>query len=190
MTLSDLLVPYRQVSVPSFLQIPDIKPTTIDVNFDRVKSLDLDSPKFLGFTSQEPIQNYMDTPYSSNDIVQYFMDKGLTKNQAKGIYGNLMQESSGNLNARSSDGYNSYGLAQWTGNRKLRLFSKYGNHPTKQQQLDFLWEELNTTEKNALDALLKTKTVDDATEVFMRKFERPAAYAANLKARLRYAHSV
>ena len=190
MTLSDLLVPYRQVSIPSFLQIPDIKPTTIDVNFDRVKSLDLDSPKFLGFTSQEPIQNYMDTSYSSNDIVQYFMDKGLTKNQAKGIYGNLMQESSGNLNARSSDGYNSYGLAQWTGNRKLRLFSKYGNHPTRQQQLDFLWEELNTTEKNALDALLKTKTVDDATEVFMRKFERPASYAANLKARLKYAHSV
>ena len=91
MTLSDLLVPYRQVQAPSFLQIPDIKPTTIDVNFDRVTSLDLDSPKFLGFTSQEPIQNYMDTPYSSNDIVQYFMDKGLTKNQAKGIYGNLMQ---------------------------------------------------------------------------------------------------
>ena len=51
MTLSDLLVPYRQVQAPSFLQIPDIKPTTIDVNFDRVKSLDLDSPKFLGFTS-------------------------------------------------------------------------------------------------------------------------------------------
>ena len=44
--------------------------------------------------------------------------------------------------------------------------------------------------EKCLDALLKTKTVDDATEVFMRKFERPAAYAANLKARLKYAHSV
>ena len=40
MNLSDLLVSYKQVSEPSFYQEPDIEPTTTDINWDRVKSLD------------------------------------------------------------------------------------------------------------------------------------------------------
>lgn len=191
MNLNDLFVSYKQVSEPSFYQEPDIEPTTTDINWDRVKSLDLDdnSPKFTGiYTAPEIVEQ--DNSPSSNDIVQFFMNKGLTKNQAKGIYGNLMQESGGNIKAKSSDGYNSYGLAQWTGNRKLRLFSKYGKNPTKQQQLEFLWEELNTTEKKALEDLLKTRTVEEATTSFMNKFERPAAKYAALGNRIRYAHSI
>nr|DAK96747.1 MAG TPA: Morphogenesis protein 1 wall, phi29, hydrolase, infection [Bacteriophage sp.] len=39
------------------------------------------------------------------------MNKGLTKNQAKGIYGNIMYESGGKHNIVSRDGHNSYGLA-------------------------------------------------------------------------------
>lgn len=127
---------------------------------------------------------------SKQNIVQYFVNKGLTLNQAKGIYGNLMQESGGNLNITSRDGYNSYGLAQWTGPRKERLFQKYGTRPTLQQQLDFIWEELNTTEKNALLALKKTNTISDATKVFMDKYERPNKRYANFNNRLKYAQSV
>lgn len=191
MNLSDLLVSYKQVSEPSFYQEPDIEPTTTDINWDRVKSLDLEdnTPKFTGIYTPQELVPQDETP-SSNDIVQFFMNKGLTKNQAKGIYGNIMQESGGNIRAKSSDGYNSYGLAQWTGNRKLRLFSKYGKHPTKQQQLEFLWEELNTSEKDALKDLLKTRTVEEATTSFMNKFERPAAKYAYLATRIKYAHSV
>ena len=191
MNLSDLLVSYKQVSEPSFYQEPDIEPTTTDINWDRVKSLDLEdnTPKFTGIYTPTELVSQDETP-SSNDIVQFFMNKGLTKNQAKGIYGNIMQESGGNIRAKSSDGYNSYGLAQWTGNRKLRLFSKYGKHPTKQQQLEFLWEELNTSEKDALKDLLKTRTVEEATASFMNKFERPAAKYAYLDTRIKYAHSV
>lgn len=191
MNLSDLLVSYKQVSEPSFYQEPDIEPTTTDINWDRVKSLDLEdnTPKFTGIYTPQELVPQDETP-SDNDIVQFFMNKGLTKNQAKGIYGNIMQESGGNIRAKSSDGYNSYGLAQWTGNRKLRLFSKYGKHPTKQQQLEFLWEELNTSEKDALKDLLKTRTVEEATASFMNKFERPATKYAYLATRIKYAHSV
>lgn len=129
----------------------------------------------------------------SNDgefIINYFVNKGLTRIQAKGIYGNLMQESGGNIQAISSDGYNSYGLAQWTGPRKQKLFEMYGPNPTIEQQLDFLWWELNNTHKDALRALKQAKTVYDATKIFMDKFERPHKDYANFNRRLKYANSL
>ena len=126
----------------------------------------------------------------SNYIVDYFVSKGLTRNQAKGIYGNLMWESRGNIEAVSNDGYNSYGLAQWTGPRKQKLFSMYGPNPTTKQQLDFLWWELNNTEKDALASLKRTNTVSDATRVFMNQFERPHKDYANFSKRLQYANSI
>lgn len=127
---------------------------------------------------------------SNNFIVDYFVSKGLTRKQAKGIYGNLMQESRGNIRAISNDGNNSYGLAQWTGPRKQRLFSMYGPNPTARQQLDFLWWELNNTHKDALTSLRRTSTVSDATRVFMNEFERPHKDYANFSKRLKYANSI
>lgn len=126
----------------------------------------------------------------NNYIVQYFINKGLTKNQAKGIYGNIMQESNGNTRAKSQDGHGSFGLAQWTGDRKKRLFQRYGQNPTAMQQLDFLWWELNNTHRDALESLKRTTTTWDATKVFMDKFERPHKNYANFNRRLKYANSV
>lgn len=127
---------------------------------------------------------------NNNYIIDYFVSKGLTRNQAKGIYGNLMQESRGNIRAISNDGNNSYGLAQWTGPRKQKLFSMYGPNPTARQQLDFLWWELNNTHKDALTSLRRTSTVSDATRVFMNQFERPHKDYANFSKRLKYANSI
>lgn len=127
--------------------------------------------------------------YVNNDIVRFFMNKGLTENQARGIYGNLMQESGGNIRAISGDGYNSYGLAQWTGDRKRSLFKTYGTQPTFEQQLEFIWTELNSTHKSALEALLRTTTIEDATREFMNRFERPSKKYANFNRRLRFANS-
>lgn len=127
---------------------------------------------------------------SKSYIINYFIKKGLTESQARGIYGNIMQESGGNIKATSSDGHNSYGIAQWTGDRKRRLFSMYGTNPNLEQQLDYLWWELNNTESKALVALRNTSTVYDATKVFMNKFERPHKDYANFSKRLKYANSI
>ena len=127
---------------------------------------------------------------SNNFIIDYFVNKGLTRNQAKGIYGNLMQESGGNIRAISSDGNNSYGLAQWTGSRKQKLFNMYGPNPTAKQQLDFLWWELNNTHKDALASIRRAGTVSEATRVFMDQFERPNKKYANFSKRLKYANSI
>ena len=198
MGISDLFVSYNQVQVPSYLESPQIEYTpigeelTTQENLDRIQSRNQKKEGFAGWNLLEQnTQEISDdrTPTSSQ-IVNFFMNKGLTKNQAKGIYGNIMQESGGKHNIVSRDGHNSYGLAQWTGTRKARLFSKYGTNPTVNQQLEYLWDELNSTEKNALNALRNTTTVADATKVFMQKFERPANWAANFKNRLKHANSV
>ena len=198
MGISDLFVSYNQVQVPSYLESPQIEYTpigeelTTQENLDRIQSRNQKKEGFAGWDLLEQnTQEISDdrTPTSSQ-IVNFFMNKGLTKNQAKGIYGNIMQESGGKHNIVSRDGHNSYGLAQWTGTRKARLFSKYGTNPTVNQQLEYLWDELNSTEKSALNALRNTTTVEDATKVFMQKFERPANWAANFKNRLKHANSV
>lgn len=158
MDLSDLLVSYKQVEVPSYYEPTPIQSESLipEPLISRVQDVvKPESNKFVGWSYDniaQPTQVHS-SENSNNDIVQFFIDKGLTKTQAKGIYGNLMQESNGKLNILSRDGYNSYGLAQWTGPRKVRLFSLYGSKPTKQQQLEFIWTELNSTHKNALKAL-------------------------------------
>lgn len=198
MGISDLFVSYNQVQAPSYLESPQVEYTpigeelTTQENLDRIQSRNQKKEGFAGWnTLEQDTQEISDdeTPTSSQ-IVNFFMNKGLTKNQAKGIYGNIMQESGGKHNIVSRDGHNSYGLAQWTGTRKARLFSKYGTNPTVNQQLEYLWDELNSTEKSALNALRNTSTVADATKVFMQKFERPANWAANFKNRLKHANSV
>lgn len=198
MGISDLFVSYNQVQAPSYLESPQIEYTPIgeeltnQENLDRIQSRNQKKEGFAGWNTleQDTPEVSDDRTHTSSQIVNFFMNKGLTKNQAKGIYGNIMQESGGKHNIISRDGHNSYGLAQWTGTRKARLFSKYGTNPTVNQQLEYLWDELNSTEKGALDALKNTSTVADATKVFMQKFERPANWAANFKNRLKHANSV
>ena len=198
MGISDLFVSYNQVQAPSYLESPQIEYTPIgeeltnQENLDRIQSRNQKKEGFAGWNllKQNTQEISDDRTPTSSQIVNFFMNKGLTKNQAKGIYGNIMQESGGKHNIVSRDGHNSYGLAQWTGTRKARLFSKYGTNPTVNQQLEYLWDELNSTEKNALNALRNTTTVADATKVFMQKFERPANWAANFKNRLKHANSV
>lgn len=195
MDLSDLLVSYKQVEVPSYYEPTPIQSESLipEPLISRVQDVvKPESNKFVGWSYDNiasPTQVHS-SENSNNDIVQFFINKGLTKTQAKGIYGNLMQESNGKLDILSKDGYNSYGLAQWTGPRKARLFSLYGSKPNKQQQLEFIWTELNSTHKDALKALQNSQTVEEATKAFMDKFEKPATYAANFKARLRYANSI
>ena len=123
----------------------------------------------------------------SSQVLDFFTSKGLTLNQSKGILGNLLQESNGNhtaVNKRSG----AYGIAQWLGTRKAKLMSTYGKNPNLQQQLEFIWQELNTTEKRALNHLQRTNTITEATRVFANKYERAGANEMNMKKRIKYAY--
>ena len=91
------------------------------------------------------------------DVIKYFINKGLSPEAAMGMTGYFLGESS--LNPDSVNKYSgAYGIGQWIGPRKKALFDAYGNKPTMQQQLDFAWNELNSTHKGALEQL---KTLND-----------------------------
>lgn len=139
------------------------------------------------------------TPYTgSNQMVKFFINKGLTKDQAKGIVGNLLHESGGRsdileggkrgeLTVGSGKGY---GLAQWTDRGRqqgLANFAKSRGTKTSDvnTQLEYIWHELNTTESKALAELKKTNNVKDATSAIMNYYERPGVKA--LQSRLKYA---
>lgn len=105
--------------------------------------------------------------------MDFFKSKGLSDIHSAGIVANLLGESELNhtaVNPKSK----AYGLAQWLGSRKTKLFNKYGKNPSFEQQLEFVWDELNTSEKNAFNLLLQTKSYQKATDSFMRNFERPS----------------
>lgn len=97
----------------------------------------------------------------ANKAKQYFINKGMTDVAATGLVANLMRESALNPNAvNSSSG--AYGLAQWLGNRKKALFNKYGNRPSFNNQLEFIWSELNSSHRNGLRRLQSSKDIDEA----------------------------
>lgn len=123
--------------------------------------------------------------------MEFFQNKGLKPHQAAGIVGNLLGESNLNHTAvNKSSG--AYGLAQWLGPRKTALFNKYGKNPTFDQQLEFLWDELQGSENASLKALMATSTYEAATDSFMRNFERPSKkeMADSINRRIKYAKSL
>lgn len=102
-----------------------------------------------------------DTNQLGLQAVQFFVDKGLTREQAAGLVGNLIRESRLDYRVRNRNG-GAFGIGQWLGDRQKTLFRKYGNNPTFENQLDYIWHELNTTHKNGLRHLKASKTVDEA----------------------------
>jgi hypothetical protein len=115
----------------------------------------------------------------------FFVGKGFTKTQSSGIVGNLLFES--RLNPKITNSIGAYGIAQWLGDRKKRLFKK-PNYDTLEVQLNFIWEELLSTEKNARIALKRTSTSADAAIVWDDKFER--SEGTTLQQRIAFANDI
>lgn len=114
---------------------------------------------------------------TAQQAIDFFMSKGLTRAQAAGIAGNLLHESGFNPSA-VGDGGTSFGVAQWhrgRGDAMKRWTAANGYSSTSfRGQLEFLWHELNTSERSALNHLRQTTSAYDAGMSFCRHFERPA----------------
>ncbi|MDX0180843.1 hypothetical protein GOC16_08255 [Sinorhizobium meliloti] len=129
--------------------------------------------------------------------------KGWTKEQAAGIVGNLLGESTLNTHAVNpgdgADGSDSIGLAQWNGPR-ARALKQFAADQGKdwrdlELQLDFIDHEIRSSpsERKAFEALMNAKDVTSAAEAFIM-YERPQGSdkgvrnAHNYKGRVQYAH--
>ena len=113
---------------------------------------------------------------------------GCPPTAACAIIGNMYGESGIRTYALEKGGGGGHGLCQWTGGRWDNLRS-YANSKGKDWtnidvQIDFLMKELS--EMKNMNEFWYAETVDEATEIFMRKFERPASwvYATSLPKRI------
>lgn len=78
------------------------------------------------------------------------------------------------------------GLAQWTyKTRKAALLDFKGNKSIGdlEMQLDFLMKELSTSYKGVLESLKSAKSVREASDVVLTKFERPKDQSEAVKAK-------
>ena len=78
-----------------------------------------------------------------------------------------------------------YGLAQWTSPaRKAGLWTKAKQRgcsiADETMQLEFLMDELKSSYKSVLEVLKRTKSIQDASDVVLKKFECPADTGATM----------
>lgn len=133
----------------------------------------------------------------ANVAMGFFQSKGYTKEQAAGIVGNLIAESSLQSSGAIGDNGTAFGIAQWRGERLTRLKRFAASQGKSWQdfgtQLAFVDMELQNHETAAYNALKNAKTVDEATAAFIG-YERPRGWTAdnprgghNFKGRLTFA---
>lgn len=118
-------------------------------------------------------------------IIDFFLNKGLTLEQSSGIAGNLWIESKFNPEAKGDNG-NSLGLAQWHKSRKIKLLTYLDTTDIDDifiSQLEFMWWELNNSENRAFNKLLEANSVEEATIIFAKYYERP--YSQNYNNRVK-----
>ncbi len=112
-------------------------------------------------------------------LMDYFVEKGLTPQQAAGIAGNLQFESGLDPGIQETGNGIGFGLAQWSFDRRTQLedYAASQGKPVSDMgtQLNFLWKELNTTENATLQAFNgdKSMSATQAADTFYDKFERP-----------------
>jgi hypothetical protein len=122
-------------------------------------------------------------PVCAHAAYAYLLEKGLSRDEAAGVVGNLWVESHG-VSPKSHQFGNGLGrgVAQWTVGERwqgvLALAQTRGTDPeTLHVQLDFLWHELTSTYDSALDAVQAAPTLPEATVAFQNKFEVPVGTA-------------
>lgn len=119
------------------------------------------------------------SPRIIRDLIK---DLDLTAEQAAGIVGNLGHETGRfkfmqEIKPVVPGSKGGYGWAQWTGPRRRSFEAWAKNHyydiNSYEANYTFLVRELEGSENEALQALRKTNTVEEAAISFMDKFERP-----------------
>lgn len=131
---------------------------------------------------------------SNKEIIeQYLRGKGLNDKAIAGVMGNIQQESNFSTTATNSSS-GAYGLFQWLGSRKTAL-QKYATQKGTTTdniytQLDFFWQELNTSEKKSLNVLTNSdyNTPSEYAIAFEKSFERSGG-SGNAN-RQKYAESI
>jgi Phage tail lysozyme/Peptidase_C39 like family len=108
----------------------------------------------------------------------YLIGKGLSPYQVAGIMGNIQAESGFVPDKEEYATGIGYGIVQWSFGRRdaLEAYAKQRGIPVSslELQLDFLWKELTTSYSEVLQEIKQSKSLNEASDIFLKKFEVPA----------------
>ncbi|HET7320308.1 MAG TPA: phage tail tip lysozyme [Candidatus Saccharimonadales bacterium] len=109
-------------------------------------------------------------------VLQFFIGKGLSPEQAAAIAGNFKTESGVDPSKHQYGAGPGRGLAQWEVGGRWDALVKWANHHgldplSLGAQIEYTWHELKTSHSQALHELKKAKTLAQATVAFEKYFE-------------------
>lgn len=115
-------------------------------------------------------------------IGEYLVGKGLNVSMTIGFLSNIYHESRYSTSAINPFSGAS-GICQWLGVRKTNMINMVGSNWKNNLtgQLDYLWHELNSSEKSTLEVLKSSITTNSesqawqATDIVLKQFGRPFA---------------
>ena len=111
---------------------------------------------------------------SAERVIDFFTNKGYTREQAAGIAANIQHESAFKTDAVGDNG-KAYGLAQWHPDRQEKFKAVFGKdirQASFEEQLEYINWELNGPEKAARNQIITASTAADAAMKFDRFYER------------------
>jgi Phage tail lysozyme len=122
---------------------------------------------------------------TQDQVVQGLVARGVPAHVAQGVALNFRDESAFNTGIQELNPHNGrggYGLAQWTGPRRVALenFAASQNRPADDPdlQLDYFMSENAGPEAQAWQKVMAATTPQEAAATFVNEWERPAAQHA------------
>jgi hypothetical protein len=118
------------------------------------------------------------------EAMRFFMQKGMSREDAAAMVWNFQQESGKGMNPSSvHDGGIGVGLAGWNKDRRAALQALAAERGTSetdfQTQLEFAWRELNGRESAAFQRIQAAETPEAKARAAITYFRPRADYAAN-----------
>jgi hypothetical protein len=127
-------------------------------------------------------------------IWNFFISKGLSPLQAAGFMGNIQAESGFNPGIIEGGSGIGFGIVQWSFGRRTALEDAArakGVDPADLAfQLDFLWNELQSSYGGVYQELTSAATLEAATYVILEKYEIPADIPGQRPVRLGFAQGI
>ena len=188
-TMLDKIKDLFGIEGPSFAE--KFKAIVDQANNDRPTGVQADKDKQSA--SPQAMASKGKTTATGREIAAKLEAMGWTREQAAGIAGSFLQESTGRADAENPNSH-AYGLGQWLGAR-VKDFEKWAGKSLRGSSLDeqlafFQYEVTKGNEKRAGQMLRAAKTAAEAAEAHSKYYERPGAAEANIARRQRLAADI
>lgn len=108
------------------------------------------------------------------NVERYFRSKGFSAEQARGIAASVVAE--GGLGMRTGGGYKgrALGIGQLLGSRRSAFLKRYGPNFTFQNELDFMYEEMNSGDgRFVADRIKRSGSSGAIARMMVDQFYRP-----------------